>query len=68
MDDTALARHGTPQLSSYRFPLDDMGRTAVELLIQRIQDRARPVHHVLVSGHMVERASCAPPSTKSETV
>jgi LacI family transcriptional regulator len=68
MDDTAHARHGHPQLSSYRFPLDDMGRTAVELLVQRIEDRSRPVHHVLVNGQMVERASCASPSTKSESI
>lgn len=65
MDDTTHARHGHPQLSSYRFPLDDMGRTAVELLVQRIQDRSRAVHHVLVNGQMVERASCASPSATS---
>lgn len=59
MDDMMQARMASPQLTSYRFPMDDMGRTAVELLIQKIQDPARAVHHVLINGQMVERASCA---------
>lgn len=59
MDDWVEARLATPQLTSYRFPMDEMGRSATELLIQRIQDRSRPPRHLLIDGCLIERASCA---------
>lgn len=59
MDDVLAARLASPQLTSYRFPMEEMGRAATELLIERIEDRHRPVRHLLINGQLVERASCA---------
>ena len=58
-DDILAARLASPQLTSYRFPMEEMGRSATELLIERIEDRNRPVRHLLINGQLVERASCA---------
>ena len=59
IDDMAAARRSTPQLTSYRFPMDEMGRSAIELLIQQIEDRSRPVRHLQINGQLIERGSCA---------
>jgi LacI family transcriptional regulator len=59
MDDILAAQTATPQLSSYRFPMEDMGHSATELVVERIKDRSRPVHQIIVSGKIVERATCA---------
>ena len=64
MDDIIATRLLGPQLSSYRFPMDEMGRSATDLLIQRIEDRSRPVRHLVVNGQIVERASCTRPRTQ----
>ena len=59
MDDVLDARLSSPPLTSYRFPMEEMGRSATDLLIERIQDRRRPVRNLLINGLLVERASCA---------
>lgn len=59
MDDIIAARLLSPQLSSYRFPMDELGRSATELLIARIEDRTSPVRHMVINGQIIERASCA---------
>lgn len=62
MDDILAARLSSPQLSSYRFPMEELGRAAAELLIERIEDRRRPVRHLQINGQIIERASCARPA------
>lgn len=57
MDDIAMARTSKPELTSYRFPLHDMGRLATEMLIQRLKEPSLPIQHLLVNGQVVERAS-----------
>jgi DNA-binding LacI/PurR family transcriptional regulator len=64
MDDVVATRYSTPQLTTYRFPMDELGRSATELLIEQIKDRHRPVRHLVVNGRIVERASCAPTENK----
>ncbi len=59
MDDTLDSQKSRPQLSTYRFSMEDMGRSATELLIQRINDRSRPVHQIMIDGKLIERATCA---------
>lgn len=59
MDDLVEGQILTPQLSTYRFSMEDMGRSATELLIERVKDRSRSVHQVLINGSLIERATCA---------
>ncbi|MBI4023774.1 MAG: LacI family DNA-binding transcriptional regulator [Verrucomicrobia bacterium] len=59
MDDTTQARLATPPLTSYRFPMDEMGRSATELLFQHIETDQRPVRHLLINGMLAARATSA---------
>jgi LacI family transcriptional regulator len=67
MDDIAEARASRPQLTSYRFPMEEMGHSATDILIERIQDRDRPIRHLLINGQFMERASCATVKTLSRS-
>ncbi|WP_208911826.1 substrate-binding domain-containing protein, partial [Paracidovorax avenae] len=42
-------------------PTYDIGRTAAELLLQRMQDPARPARRVVLEGELVVRGSSARP-------
>lgn len=44
-------------------PTYDIGRTAAELLLQRMQDPARPARRVVLEGELVVRGSSAGPRT-----
>jgi DNA-binding LacI/PurR family transcriptional regulator len=55
----------TPALTAVAPPRAAIGRTAVELLLQRLADPARPVHRVTVSPSLNVRASTAPPAAAS---
>lgn len=55
-----------PALTSYRASMERIGASATELLLQRIRDPQRPTFRLLVSGRMIERASCGPPPDTSE--
>jgi len=59
MDDLLASQMATPQLTTYRYPMEDMGRSATELLIERVKDRSRPVHQIMINGKLVERATCS---------
>jgi len=61
-DDIQLARFVTPSLTTVRQPMDRLGRTAAELLLQRVAGEA-PESRTLPS-ELVIRASCGcePPS------
>lgn len=66
MGDTFCAKATDPQLTSYRFPLDEIGQSATNLLIEQIRDPGCPVRHLFIGGAMVERKSCAAPCRPSE--
>ncbi|MFH8972810.1 LacI family DNA-binding transcriptional regulator [Streptomyces sp. NPDC017890] len=62
-DDSAIARHMEPPLTSVRQPIEGMGRAMIDLLLTEIADR-RPAasrglerHQVVLATELVERAS-----------
>ncbi|WP_395570840.1 LacI family DNA-binding transcriptional regulator [Streptomyces sp. BK79] len=62
-DDSAIARHMDPPLTSVRQPIEEMGRAMIDLLLAEIADR-RPAasrglerHQVVLATELVERAS-----------
>ncbi|MEU5676446.1 LacI family DNA-binding transcriptional regulator [Streptomyces rochei] len=62
-DDSAIARHMEPPLTSVRQPIEEMGRAMIDLLLNEIADR-RPAasrgldrHQVVLATELVERAS-----------
>nr|WP_282547654.1 LacI family DNA-binding transcriptional regulator [Streptomyces rochei] len=62
-DDSAIARHMEPPLTSVRQPIEEMGRAMIALLLNEIADR-RPAasrgldrHQVVLATELVERAS-----------
>ncbi|MET9439934.1 LacI family DNA-binding transcriptional regulator [Streptomyces sp. NPDC006610] len=62
-DDSAIARHMDPPLTSVRQPIQDMGRRMIDLLLSEIADR-RPAasrglerRQVVLATELVERAS-----------
>ncbi|GIV81060.1 MAG: hypothetical protein KatS3mg051_0414 [Anaerolineae bacterium] len=58
-DDRYLAEALTPPLTSFAYPLNQMGQKAAHLLINRLLRRkARSVPSVTVAGNLVIRASC----------
>ncbi|MDD2711113.1 MAG: LacI family DNA-binding transcriptional regulator [Verrucomicrobiae bacterium] len=68
--DTPVAALLTPPMASYAFSLHDMGRSAVELLIQHLRDQNRAPRHLLISGRLVPRESAGrpePPEGSAET-
>ena len=52
----------SPPLTSWTMSMQEVGRTAVDLLLLQIRDPGRPKKRIAIDGHRVERASCAPPS------
>ncbi|GAA3964186.1 LacI family DNA-binding transcriptional regulator [Streptomyces marokkonensis] len=63
-DDSAIARHMEPPLTSVRQPIEEMGRAMIDLLLSEIADR-RPTasrgpeqrHRTVLATQLVERAS-----------
>lgn len=55
-DDAPVARHTEPQLTTMHQPVEQMGRSMVELLVARIEGRPAE-HHVVLPPHLVVRAS-----------
>ncbi|MEU4146320.1 LacI family DNA-binding transcriptional regulator [Streptomyces parvulus] len=62
-DDSAIARHMEPPLTSVRQPIEEMGRAMIDLLLTEIADR-RPAasrglerHQVVLATELVERTS-----------
>jgi DNA-binding LacI/PurR family transcriptional regulator len=55
-DDAPVARHTEPQLTTMHQPVEQMGRSMVELLVARIEGRPTE-HHVILAPHLVVRAS-----------
>jgi len=55
-DDAPVARHTEPQLTTMHQPVEQMGRSMVELLVARIEGRPTD-NHVMLAPHLVVRAS-----------
>ncbi|MFF2079729.1 LacI family DNA-binding transcriptional regulator [Kitasatospora sp. NPDC058162] len=56
-DDSPIAPLLFPSLSSLAQPLDAVGRVCMQLLLERLGDRGRPVQHVLLEPELVLRES-----------
>ncbi|EIP97632.1 transcriptional regulator [Opitutaceae bacterium TAV1] len=52
--------HSVPPLTSVSLSGDEVGRVAVNLLYERLQNPSMMVRHVSVGTRLVERLSCAP--------
>jgi LacI family transcriptional regulator len=57
-DDSHLARFGTPQLSSVRVPLKEVGRTAVRMVLEWLRDERREPSTVILKPRLIARQSC----------
>ncbi|GAB2574530.1 LacI family DNA-binding transcriptional regulator [Kribbella endophytica] len=56
--DDELAALSDPPLTAVAPPRTEVGATAVNLLVQRLDDPARPLHHLLLRPELRIRASC----------
>ncbi|CAL9563669.1 HTH-type transcriptional repressor CytR [Streptomyces sp. enrichment culture] len=56
-DDSIVARHTDPPLTSVRQPLEEMGRTMARLLLDEIADRGTGHREVVLPTELVIRAS-----------
>jgi DNA-binding LacI/PurR family transcriptional regulator len=61
IDDTTVALHLEPQLTSYRFPMDEIGKASIDELFQCIENPSRSPRQIFLDGKIIERASVAPP-------
>lgn len=59
--DTVLARFAAPGITALRWDLARFGRTAAELLLDRIEGRASENRTVVFSTELILRRSCTPP-------
>jgi LacI family transcriptional regulator len=60
-DDTPIASVIEPALTTVRQPIERMGSTAAELLLNLLKDPARgesPAHRIILPTELVIRASC----------
>jgi LacI family transcriptional regulator len=64
--DTDLARHATPAITSLTWDLNEMGRIAGKILLDRIRDghRAAGARPVYLPTRFILRHSCAAPAPK----
>jgi DNA-binding LacI/PurR family transcriptional regulator len=60
-DDTAVASMASPPLTAVCQPFEDMGRVAVQTLIQLAEGRAAPVPRVELATRLIVRESTAAP-------
>ncbi|WP_406727435.1 LacI family DNA-binding transcriptional regulator [Streptomyces sp. GD-15H] len=62
-DDSAIARHMDPPLTSVRQPIEEMGRAMIDLLLAEVADRRPPAsrglerRQVVLATELVQRAS-----------
>jgi DNA-binding LacI/PurR family transcriptional regulator len=56
-DDFPLAQHTEPRLTTVRQPMEEMGRTMVQLLFDVMRDSSGAWRHVILRTELVERAS-----------
>ena len=56
-DDSPVAQHTDPQLTSVRQPVEEMGRTMARVLLEMINDSSAAWQHVVLRTELVQRAS-----------
>ncbi len=56
-EDSAIARHMDPALTSVRQPTEEMGRTMARVLLEEIAERASVRRHVVLATELVQRES-----------
>jgi len=62
-DDSPMARHAWPPLTTVRQPIAEIARLATEELMNNLQDRSGADSHHCVSAALVHRASTAAPGS-----
>jgi LacI family transcriptional regulator len=65
-DDIEFASYVDPALTTLRWPKREMGRLAIELLLQGLDGRDEPMTEAL-AGELVVRSSTAPPPARPAT-
>lgn len=63
-DDIPEAQYFTPPLTTVRQDFGEMGRSAMRLLLELIQDTGHPPQRVTIAPELVVRRSTAPPSRR----
>ncbi|MAX24081.1 MAG: hypothetical protein CMJ19_06200 [Phycisphaeraceae bacterium] len=63
VDDHQECEYCRPRLTSVRQPLEAMARSAVNLLLEQIDEpkKPKPIAHRLFDIQLIERDSCGPP-------
>ncbi|MFJ6215346.1 LacI family DNA-binding transcriptional regulator [Streptomyces sp. NPDC092296] len=56
-DDSIVARHTDPPMTSVRQPIEEMGRTMARLLLEEISEQGRARRQVVLATELVVRAS-----------
>jgi LacI family transcriptional regulator len=59
-DDIPQASLVYPKLTTVRQPLEEMGKVAVQMLLEQIEDQSRPPQRVALATQLVIRDSCGP--------
>ena len=59
-DDIPVSRYLIPPLTTVRTDTEQMGRKAVQVLIERLQNPAREVQRIIIPAHLELRSSTAP--------
>ena len=57
-DDNPAAAHGRVPLTTVRQPLEEMGRRALQLLMQQIKGKKQSPSKLLLPTELIERQSC----------
>jgi DNA-binding LacI/PurR family transcriptional regulator len=63
-DDIEVAAYVTPSLTTIHQPIEEIGRKAVELVLQKVADNSifDTAQQILMEPRLIIRQSCAPPS------
>ena len=67
-DDSPLARHSWPRLTTVRQPIAEVARLAAKELIARLENRSESVTHHCLKAELVRRRSTAAPTPTSPSV
>jgi LacI family transcriptional regulator len=66
-DDSPMARHAWPPLTTVRQPIAEVARLATEELMKQLQGRSAGDSHHSLQAELVRRASTASPAQVSAT-
>ncbi|MEO8395219.1 MAG: substrate-binding domain-containing protein, partial [Chloroflexota bacterium] len=58
-DDVPQASYVYPKLTTIRQPLEQMGKVAVKMLLEQIEDPSRPPQRITLATELIIRDSCA---------